>query len=92
MTAQIGELRDVAMASRYRSLLLATAVMVLGKGIHGLQEVGVLGLKPIPFFELSVLRIFPDAATLVPQIVLGLAAAWWWRRSIATARKPSLAV
>ncbi|MBS1153939.1 MAG: Cytochrome c family protein/iron permease, family, partial [Myxococcaceae bacterium] len=73
------------------ALLLATAVMVLGKGIHGLQEVGVLGLTPIPFFELPVLGIFADAASLIPQLVLGCAAVWWWRRSIASPRNPSLA-
>ncbi len=73
------------------ALLLATAVMVLGKGLHGLQEVGVLGLTPVPFFELPVLGIFADARTLIPQFVLGIIAAWWWRRSTAVPRKPSLA-
>lgn len=73
------------------ALLLATAVMVLGKGLHGLQEVGVLGLNPIPFFQLDALGIFPDAVTLVPQAVLAALAIWWWRRSTAVPRKPSLA-
>ena len=73
------------------ALLLATAVMVLGKGVHGLQEVGVLGLRPVPFIELSVLGIYPDAVTLGPQVVLGVLAVWWWRRSTAAPRRPSLA-
>jgi high-affinity iron transporter len=73
------------------ALLLATSVMVLGKGLHGLQEVGVLGLTPIPFIELPVLGIFADAGTLFPQIVLACAAFWWWRRSTAMPTKPSLA-
>ena len=73
------------------ALLLATAVMVLGKGLHGLQEVGVLGLNPIPFFELTVLGIYADAVTLVPQLVLACGAFWWWRRSVAVPRNPSLA-
>ncbi len=64
------------------ALLLATAVMVLGKGLHGLQEVGVLGLRPIPFIELPVLGIYADAVTLLPQVVMGIAAVWWWRRSL----------
>lgn len=72
-------------------LLLATSVMVLGKGLHGLQEVGVLGLTPIPFFELPVLGIFADAVSLVPQVVLALLAGWWWRRSTAIPPKASLA-
>jgi len=73
------------------ALLLATAVMVLGKGIHGLQEVGVVALSPIAFFELPVLGIFADAASLIPQLVLACAAAFWWWRSIAPPRNPSLA-
>ncbi len=64
------------------ALLLATAVMVLGKGLHGLQEVGVLGLAPVPFVEFDALGIFPDAISLVPQLLLGTAAFWWWRRSL----------
>jgi high-affinity iron transporter len=71
------------------ALLLATAVMVLGKGLHGLQEVGVLGLRPVPFVELDALGIFPDAITLGPQLVLAVAAFWWWRRSTARPRKPA---
>ena len=59
--------------------------------IHGLQEVGVVGLTPVPFVELPVLGIFADAGSLIPQLVLGCAALWWWRRSIAAPRKPSLA-
>ena len=67
-------------------LLLATAVMVLGKGLHGLQEVGVLTARPIPFFELDALGIFADAITLGPQLLLGVAAFWWWRRSTSRPR------
>jgi high-affinity iron transporter len=72
-------------------LLLATAVMVLGKGLHGLQEVGVLGLRPVPFFQLDALGIFPDAVTLGPQLVLGCAALWWWRRTVAPAKPAAVA-
>lgn len=58
-------------------LLIATAVMLLGKGLHGLQEVGVLPLAPIPFIKLDVLGIHPDALTLVPQVLLALAPFAW---------------
>lgn len=58
-------------------LLVATAVMLLGKGIHGLQELGVLPLAPIPFVRLEALGIFPDAWPLLPQVVLALAPVWW---------------
>lgn len=73
------------------ALLLATAVMVLGKGLHGLQEVGVLGLFPVPFVELDALGIFPDATSLLAQLALATAAFWWWRRSVALPRKPATA-
>jgi high-affinity iron transporter len=63
-------------------LLLATAVVLLGKGLHGLQELGVLGLLPVRFVTIDVLGVFPDAVSLLPQLALAavLAGAWAWRR------------
>lgn len=65
------------------ALLVATAVMLLGKGVHGLQELGVLGLSPIPFLDLPALGLFPDAWPTLAQAALlaaiGLYA--WLRRS-----------
>lgn len=54
-------------------VLVATAVMLLGKGLHALQEVALLPLAPIPFFTVELLGVFPDAVSLVPQLVLALA-------------------
>lgn len=59
-------------------LLVATAVMLLGKGLHGLQELGVLPLSPLRFFTVDALGIYPDAITLVPQVVLAAAPLLWW--------------
>jgi high-affinity iron transporter len=60
-------------------LLVATAVVLLGKGIHALQEVGALPLRPLPLPTLEPLGIFPDALSLLPQVVLALAPfAWKW--------------
>ncbi len=53
--------------------LLATAVMLLGKGVHGLQEVDVLPLRPVPFVQLDALGIFPDAWSLAAQVLLAAA-------------------
>lgn len=63
-------------------LLLVTAVALLGKGLHGLQELGVVGLSPIPFVRVELLGIYPDATSLVPQLALTIAllAGWAWRR------------
>lgn len=56
------------------ALLVTTAVVMLGKGIHALQEVGWIPLKHVPMFELELLGIFPDAVTLAAQITVVLAA------------------
>ncbi len=60
-------------------LLVATALMLLGKGMHGLEELGVLSQRPLPFFSLEPLGIFADRWTLLPQVVLLAAALWLWR-------------
>jgi high-affinity iron transporter len=59
-------------------LLIATAVMLLGKGLHGLQELGVVPLAPTPFFTFAPLGIFPDWLTLMPQLVLAALPLGWW--------------
>lgn len=51
-------------------LLVATSIVLLGKGMHGLQELGVLGLAPIPFLDLPALGLFPDAWPTIPQALL----------------------
>lgn len=53
-------------------LLVVTAVILLGKGLRALQEVGVLSLSPLPFFTVDWLGIYPDAFTLLPQLALSL--------------------
>lgn len=69
-------------------ILVATAVMLLGKGLHAIQEVGALPLSPIPMFQASFLGIFPDAVSLVPQLLLSVAAAvYFWARQ-RTAKQP----
>ncbi|HYV44133.1 MAG TPA: FTR1 family protein [Myxococcaceae bacterium] len=58
-------------------LLVVTAVVLLGKGIHAVQEVGLLPLAPIRMVEVEVLGVFPDAYSFVPQLVLALAPLVW---------------
>ncbi len=53
-------------------LLVLTAVILMGKGVHALQEVALLPLAPIPFFRSDLLGLFPDAVSLVPQLLLAL--------------------
>ncbi|MCU0699038.1 MAG: FTR1 family protein [Myxococcaceae bacterium] len=74
-------------------LLVATAVMLLGKGLHGLQELGVLPLSPVPFITLEPLGIHADLVSLVPQLVLALGPLgyWWWSKRSAPRRASSAA-
>jgi high-affinity iron transporter len=51
-------------------LLVVTAIILLGKGLHALQEVAMLPLKPIAFVTVELLGVYPDLVTLVPQAVL----------------------
>lgn len=60
-------------------LLVATAVMLLGKGLHGLQELGVLPLAPLPFSaSFPPLGLFSDWLSLGPQVLLAAAPLTWW--------------
>jgi high-affinity iron transporter len=52
------------------AILFATAVVLLGKGIHALQEVGAIPLRPIPMVRIDLLGIFPDAIGLAAQALL----------------------
>jgi high-affinity iron transporter len=63
-------------------LLVGTAVMLAGSAAHGLQELGVLALRPVPFIELGFLGIFPDATSLLAQLAVALVPAlfFWWQR------------
>ncbi len=53
-------------------VLVVTAIILLGKGLRALQEVGTLPLRPIRFVTIDLLGIFPDLVTLVPQALLSL--------------------
>ncbi|MGA9525048.1 MAG: cytochrome c/FTR1 family iron permease, partial [Myxococcaceae bacterium] len=58
-------------------LLFATAVMLLGKGLHALQEVGVVTIRPIPMITIDFLGIYPDLVSLLPQLLLALSPLAW---------------
>lgn len=72
-------------------VLCATAVVLLGKGLSALQEVGVLPLMPVPFVRIDMLGIQPDLVTLVPQFLLIGALTVWQRRTAAPPSAPSSA-
>ena len=53
-------------------LMVATAVMLLGKALHALQEVALVPIHPIRFVTVELLGVYPDAVSLVPQLVLAV--------------------
>lgn len=51
-------------------LLCLLAVVFLGQGIHSLGEAGLVDLKPVRFWTIPNLGIFPFRGTLLPQLAL----------------------
>jgi high-affinity iron transporter len=65
-------------------VLVVTAVVLLGQGIHSLEEVGLLPSRPIPMFRVDFLGIYPDRLSVLAQLVVAMAPlAWraWTRRA-----------
>jgi len=67
-------------------LLFLTAVVLLGQGVHSLQEVGVFPLARMAGPQVEALGLFPDLYSLLPQLFLLLTPLpyWWWKRRAAT--------
>ncbi|MNJ20506.1 Ferrous iron permease EfeU precursor [compost metagenome] len=51
------------------ALLCALSVVFAGHGVKALQEAGVFGTRPVPFFEFDWLGIHADAYSLAAQAV-----------------------
>ncbi len=58
-------------------VLFATAVVLLGKGVHALQLVGAIPVWPTPLFTVDLLGIFPDVIGLGSQATLLLLPLVW---------------
>lgn len=56
-------------------LLCVLSVVFAGHGVAALQEAGVLGTRPVPFFEFDWLGIYPDAWSLAAQALVLVAIA-----------------
>jgi len=59
------------------AVLFATAVVLLGKGIHALQIVGALPLRPAPLFSFDLLGIHADAISFGAQVCLAVSPLVW---------------
>ncbi|WP_339545271.1 FTR1 family protein [Pseudomonas sp. RA_35y_Pfl2_P32] len=62
-------------------LLCALSVVFAGHGVKALQEAGVFGTRPVPFFDFDWLGIHADAYSLGAQVVAILAIAVLYSRS-----------
>ena len=51
------------------ALLCALSVVFAGHGVKALQEAGIFGTRPVPFFEFDWLGIHADAYSLSAQVV-----------------------
>ncbi|WP_205297750.1 cytochrome c/FTR1 family iron permease [Pantoea sp. Cy-639] len=63
------------------ALLCALSVVFAGHGVKALQEAGVLGTRPVAFFEFDWLGIHADAYSLGAQAVALLAIVFLYGRS-----------
>ncbi|MBI6854750.1 cytochrome c/FTR1 family iron permease [Pseudomonas cichorii] len=63
------------------ALLCALSVVFAGHGVKALQEAGIFGTRPVPFFEFDWLGIHADAYSLGAQAVALLAIAVLYGRS-----------
>ncbi|RJG12975.1 cystathionine gamma-synthase [Pseudomonas cavernicola] len=63
------------------ALLCALSVVFAGHGVKALQEAGVFGIHPVPFFDFDWLGIHADAYSLLAQAIALLAIAVLFGRS-----------
>lgn len=77
----------------WSSILIAIlAVVLAGKGIAGLQEAGILGVRPLASVpRIEILGLFPTTQTVLAQlaaVIILVAGFWFSGRSAAAARPP----
>lgn len=58
-------------------VLVATAVVLLGQGIHSFEEVGVLPSHPMGSLRIELLGIYPDCIGILAQVGLSCALILW---------------
>ncbi len=63
------------------ALLCALSVVFAGHGVKALQEAGIFGTRPVPFFEFDWLGIHADAYSLAAQAAALMAIAVLYGRS-----------
>jgi high-affinity iron transporter len=67
-------------------MMLALATILMGKGLHSVQETGILRVTSAPAnLRWELLGVYPTLETLLGQIVVALAVIFLWFHG----RKPS---
>jgi high-affinity iron transporter len=74
------------------ALLCALSVVFAGHGVKALQEAGIFGTKPVPFFEFDWLGIHADAYSLSAQLIALLAISVLYGRSWVAEKRRAQAV
>jgi high-affinity iron transporter len=59
-------------------VLIVTAVVLLGQGIHSFEEVGILPSRPMAFLRIEFLGIYPDRLGVLAQLALAAMPLAWW--------------
>jgi high-affinity iron transporter len=54
-------------------VLVVTAIVLLGQGVHSFEEVGLLPTIPMPFPRIDFLGIYPDQIGLMAQLAVAAA-------------------
>lgn len=63
-------------------LMMALSVVLAGKGLHSLQEIGIGSVTRVPFrIRFDVLGLYPTVETLAAQVVIAAASTVLWFRA-----------
>ena len=75
---------------RYSAILISVlAIMLAGKGVHALQEAGVVSISMLPVdIRLSFLGIYPSWETILSQVFILILVLILWRIGNRVIRKP----
>jgi high-affinity iron transporter len=71
-------------------VLVVTAIVLLGQGIHAFEEVGVLPSRPMPFVRIEFLGVYPDRISVLAQFAVALAPVVWKAFRGGSAKSPRL--
>jgi len=75
---------------KYSAMIIAfLAVVLAGKGIHAIQEAGMVSISPLPFnLRLSLIGLYPTWETFISQLVILALVITLWKIGNRKLRKP----